>query len=282
MVNFFFPLISNLNIASNNVKNRNNDLISQENCPNCDQVFEIKNSNRGKGLFKTCPSCRRQALKGSHARKSEVMKSYADLDDHLQKQSFLIKGNEYLINSDHELSRLRSFIFNNSVEKGTEFENYVAKILRLNGYQNVMVMKVGPDGGIDITASLNSEKYGVQCKFYEKSNVGNQQVLQFYGALANGKFDKGIFVTTSDFTRSALELEFVNNQYILLLNFSRFHRYFIANLKSDLSQSINYQVICENFRCKELVNHNLSEENCKCSDCGRIQRYHRSFSYYFR
>lgn len=57
---------------------------------------------------------------------------------------------------------------------GLDFERYVAKILRINGFANVNLTKSSGDFGVDITARYNGKKYAFQCKRYKKTSVLNR------------------------------------------------------------------------------------------------------------
>jgi restriction system protein len=63
------------------------------------------------------------------------------------------------------------------------------------------------DGGIDGIISLDKlgfERIYVQAKRWQGS-VGRPEVQAFYGALAGRRARKGVFLTTSSFTREAKE-----------------------------------------------------------------------------
>lgn len=63
------------------------------------------------------------------------------------------------------------------------------------------------DGGIDGIISLDRlglEKVYVQAKRWEKV-VGRPEVQGFYGALHGQRANKGVFITTSSFTKQAVE-----------------------------------------------------------------------------
>lgn len=63
------------------------------------------------------------------------------------------------------------------------------------------------DGGIDGIISLDRlglEKVFVQAKRWQGS-ISREAVQAFYGALAGRKANKGVFITTSTFTKYAIE-----------------------------------------------------------------------------
>lgn len=64
--------------------------------------------------------------------------------------------------------------------------------------------------GADVIAYKDNLKYVIQVKFYNNP-VGNKAVQEVTGAIGMYKADKGIVVTNSTFTPSAVELANANN-----------------------------------------------------------------------
>lgn len=91
-----------------------------------------------------------------------------------------------------------------------QFEEFAKKLLQVYGFIEVEVTAVGPDGGIDgygkLKVGLASMNVAYQCKCWNK-NVGSPEIQQFRGAI-QGKYEQGIFFTTSDFTAAAKKLSF--------------------------------------------------------------------------
>jgi HJR/Mrr/RecB family endonuclease len=83
----------------------------------------------------------------------------------------------------------------------TAFEHYVATIYELMGH-SVTVTKQSGDGGIDVILKNAEGTAGVQVKRYSSLNVGRPFVQMLVGACAN-KYDKMIFITSSDFSEEA-------------------------------------------------------------------------------
>jgi restriction system protein len=85
------------------------------------------------------------------------------------------------------------------------FERLAQRILRESGFFEVHVKGRSGDGGIDghgrLRVGLLSFKALFQCKRY-KGSVGPGEVRDFRGAM-QGRTDKGIFLTTGNFTWSA-------------------------------------------------------------------------------
>ncbi len=98
------------------------------------------------------------------------------------------------------LARLRSM-------SPKEFEHVVADLLVSLGYKDVKVVGGSGDLAVDITARKGKDKVVVQCKRYASKKVGSPELQMFIGMmLTEYKADKGIFVTTSSFTRDAVRL----------------------------------------------------------------------------
>ncbi|HSK78559.1 MAG TPA: restriction endonuclease [Thermoanaerobaculia bacterium] len=91
------------------------------------------------------------------------------------------------------------------------FEELVLELLHALGYgtSETDLQRVGGSGdaGIDGVISLDKlgfEKVYVQAKRWQGS-VGRPEVQGFFGALAGRRAKKGVFITTSSFTREALD-----------------------------------------------------------------------------
>jgi restriction system protein len=91
------------------------------------------------------------------------------------------------------------------------FEDLVLDLLRALGYgasEDDLERVGGPgDGGFDGVISLDRlgfEKVYVQAKRWH-GTVGRQDVQAFFGALSGRRARKGVFITTSSFTREARE-----------------------------------------------------------------------------
>jgi restriction system protein len=88
------------------------------------------------------------------------------------------------------------------------FEHFCRNFIRLYGFQDVVVTKVGRDGGIDghgrLTMGLTSFSVAFQCKKWRHGKVGRPEVNQFRGDI-QGKYEQGIFFTTARFTPEALQ-----------------------------------------------------------------------------
>lgn len=87
------------------------------------------------------------------------------------------------------------------------FERLAQRLLREAGFVKVEVRGKTGDGGIDgvgiLRVNLVSFQVYFQCKRWANS-VGSKDIRDFRGAL-QGRADKGLFITTSSFTKQAME-----------------------------------------------------------------------------
>lgn len=88
---------------------------------------------------------------------------------------------------------------------GTAFERLCQRVLREHGFTEVEVTGRSHDGGIDgkgaLRIGLVSFQVVFQCKRWQ-GTVGAPEVQKFQGAMM-GKAEKGLFLTTGRFSRSA-------------------------------------------------------------------------------
>ena len=88
------------------------------------------------------------------------------------------------------------------------FERLTQRLLRESGFIHVEVTGRTGDGGIDGKGiarinGLMSFHIAFQCKKY-KGSVGSPEIRDFRGATV-GRADRGLFITTGSFTKSAIE-----------------------------------------------------------------------------
>lgn len=104
------------------------------------------------------------------------------------------------------------------------FEHLVVDLLVAMGYSGengtAKVTSKSNDGGID--GVINQDPLGtstvyIQAKRYKETNVVQRNDIQsFYGALAGINADRGVFITTSKFSKGAME--FAKNKGIVLID----------------------------------------------------------------
>jgi restriction system protein len=104
------------------------------------------------------------------------------------------------------------------------FEVIVLDVLFAMGYgesREALRRVGGPgDGGIDGIVPLDKlglQKVYVQAKRW-KSSVGNKELLNFIGALSARGADKGVLMTTSEFTKTAVEVVGQSKHDVALVN----------------------------------------------------------------
>ncbi len=102
------------------------------------------------------------------------------------------------------------------------FETIVLDLLHKMGYGakrgDLQQTQLGNDEGIDGVISLDAlglERVYVQAKRW-KGSVGRPEIQAFYGALAGQKATKGVFLTTSHFTKGAKEFASTVERIILV------------------------------------------------------------------
>lgn len=110
------------------------------------------------------------------------------------------------------------------------FEKLVVDLLFAMGYggsreEAAQVTQKSNDGGID--GMINEDRLGldviyVQAKRYQaESTIGRKEVQSFVGALAGKQASKGVFITTSDFKKTAIEYAQNVPQKVILINGTR-------------------------------------------------------------
>ena len=108
-----------------------------------------------------------------------------------------------------------------------EFERLVVKLLQAMGYggevkNSGIVTKLSKDGGIDGIIKediLGFNHISIQAKRYAiGNNVQRHEVQSFVGAVSGTPSKKGVFITTSDYTKSAMEyVESLNGSPTIIL-----------------------------------------------------------------
>ena len=104
------------------------------------------------------------------------------------------------------------------------FENLVIDLLVNMGYggsREDAGRAVGRSGDGGIDGIINEDRLGldviyVQAKRWGDGNVGEPDVARFAGALAGKGANKGIFITTSDFTRAAKAYDAAGFKIVLI------------------------------------------------------------------
>ncbi|WP_339113301.1 restriction endonuclease [Thioclava sp. GXIMD2076] len=111
-----------------------------------------------------------------------------------------------------------------------KFERLILDLLSAMGYgggdiQRAQMTRATGDGGID--GVINEDALGldavyIQAKRYQPDNkIGRPAIQQFIGSLNGEGANKGVFVTTSDFSREAIDYVSRVQQRVVLLNGAR-------------------------------------------------------------
>ena len=126
------------------------------------------------------------------------------------------------------LSSLRSTILERIAELSpTFFEQLVVDLIVAMGYggsRNSVVQRLGKSGDEGIDGIVNEDALGLdvvylQAKRYATDNtIGRERIQQFAGALVGQGASKGVFVTTSSFSKGAIEYASKVPQRIILID----------------------------------------------------------------
>jgi restriction system protein len=107
------------------------------------------------------------------------------------------------------------------------FERLVVDLIVAMGYggtRNSVVQRLGKSGDEGIDGIVNEDPLGldvvyIQAKRYAPENtIGRERIQQFAGALVGQGASKGVFVTTSSFSRGAVEYAQRVPQRIILVD----------------------------------------------------------------
>jgi len=87
------------------------------------------------------------------------------------------------------------------------FEIFCKKLLKVYGFKDLKITRPKKDGGIDgygkLKVGISYLNVAVQCKRWKNTTVGRTEIDKFRGAI-QGDFEQGIFLTTSQFSKEAL------------------------------------------------------------------------------
>ena len=137
-----------------------------------------------------------------------------------------------------------------SVKKASPrfFEQLVVELLLKMGYGGSLkdagkAIGQSGDGGID--GIIKEDKLGldviyIQAKRWENV-VGSKEIRNFVGSLVGQKANKGVFITTSGFTRDALEYVKTITHKVILIDGEMLSQLMIEN-NVGVSTVINYEV----------------------------------------
>lgn len=119
------------------------------------------------------------------------------------------------------------------------FERLVVDLVVAMGYggsRASVVQKLGKSGDEGIDGVVNEDPLGldvvyIQAKRYAADNtIGRERIQQFAGALVGQGASKGVFVTTSSFTKGAIEYAIKVPQRIILIDGEELTRFMSTEL----------------------------------------------------
>jgi restriction system protein len=100
------------------------------------------------------------------------------------------------------------------------FEHFCREFLAHLGYRNVDVTQQSQDGGIDGYGDFRQGAISIRSAFQAKrwtaNPVGRPEIDRFRGAI-QGEYDHGVFLTTSRFSKDAMEASYKKGAITILL-----------------------------------------------------------------
>lgn len=139
-----------------------------------------------------------------------------------------------------------------------EFEDLVVKLLQKMGYggeikDSGLVTSASNDGGIDGIIKedvLGLGKIYIQAKRYHYNNIiSRDSVQKFAGALLGSPLSKGVFITTSSFSKSAVEyVNKLSNATIILIDGDQLSEYIYEyGLGMQIEQTLEIKKLDADF-----------------------------------
>lgn len=122
------------------------------------------------------------------------------------------------------------------------FEKVVLRLLKKMGYGDFIETSKSGDGGID--GVINEDKLGldkiyIQAKRFTEGKVREKDIRNFIGAMS-GDTNKGVFVTTSEFDKSAIEKAKNAHHKIILIDGNK-----LVNLMHEYNVGIQVKSVYE-------------------------------------
>lgn len=133
------------------------------------------------------------------------------------------------------------------------FERLVVELLVAMGYggtQEDAARAVGKSGDDGIDGIIDEDRLGldsvyIQAKRYQRdAKIGAHFIRDFIGALQGARANKGVFITTADFTKDAIDFVSKVHSRVVLINGQR-----LANLMIDFSIGVTTRM---NYEIKKL------------------------------
>lgn len=177
-------------------------------------------------------------------------------DNETEEEIIIVETNEQTPeeNLDKAYQRIRKSLASELLNKVVElsptfFERLVVELLVKMGYGGSIKdagKAIGKSGDEGIDGTIKEDKLGldiiyIQAKRWRPGNVvGRPELHKFVGALAGQGAKKGIFITTSNFTKEALEYTPKNETKIVLIDGEQ-----LAQLMIDYNLGCTTQQIYE-------------------------------------
>jgi restriction endonuclease Mrr len=109
--------------------------------------------------------------------------------------------------TEHVLDSEEPVIQRTTRDLGTRLEESVERIFKDRGYQTMRGQKIRGQSDqfneIDVLAKRGSITLAIECKNYEDRKVGIKEIRDFVAKLDDLNINKGLFVTSSDFSSDA-------------------------------------------------------------------------------
>jgi restriction system protein len=130
------------------------------------------------------------------------------------------------------------------------FEKVILILLKKMGYGDFIETSKSGDGGID--GIINEDKLGldkiyIQAKRYDDNKVREKDIRNFIGAMS-GDTTKGVFVTTSDFDKGAIQKAHDAHHTIILIDGSKLvdlmHQY---NVGFQIKATYDVKILDDDF-----------------------------------
>ena len=200
---------------------------------------------------------RRRSIEARAARRSE--EELEDLEDDVDNSDSADRTpHEQIENSIIAIeAAVASQLLQRLREEDPEFlERTVLKLLHAMGYgsseDDLQHLGGSGDGGVD--GVFRQDKFGldqiyIQAKRYGSATVGRPDIQSFVGALTGQHATRGVFITTSSFSREAKEFARTIQQYrVILVDGEDLVRLMIENkVGVTVSRTVEVVEIDENF-----------------------------------
>jgi len=125
----------------------------------------------------------------------------------LKQEIDTIKQKQKLDSFEKKILGSSKFTTINDVDlmSGYEFEKFLVKLYTKMNYSIIEHTSLSNDQGADLVVEKGGIKYVIQAKRYN-GKVGNDAIQQVVASINHYKADKGVVITNSTFTNSAISL----------------------------------------------------------------------------